>query len=154
MSEEIKDQENVVSNETESAEQQGVEDELENDFDESVLCPDESAPAQPYYAIMALDENGSTNGQLWGVGDKLMLFDKLAVAETTLKAINHPDYAIRGVTKEHLEALMQLVEQGVAELYVMAGITPKGSLEAMPLKDHQDLISKAGSPPPPPAKKP
>lgn len=124
----------------------------ENNIDMSVLCPDESAPAQPYFAIMALDEERMTNGQLWGVGDKLMLFDIHGVAEQTLHAINNPDFAIRGVTKEHLEALKQLVEQGVAELYVMAGITPQGSLEAMPLNDHLALKSKAGSPPPLPPK--
>lgn len=128
------------------AEKQDIQDALEIDF--SACCPDEHAPAQPYHAIMKVDENGSTDGTLWGQGTKLMLFADRVAAEKVLDALGHQGFALRGVTKAHLEALKMLAESGRAELFVIIGFTGRGDIEALPLAEHLERVSKAGNPPP------
>lgn len=120
----------------------------ENDVDISVLCPDADAPAEPYHAIMFVDESGNTTGDLWGQGDKLMLFESFNAAEKIVEALGNPSYQLRGVTSKHLDALQDLTEDGRATLFVIVGFTPRGDVEAMPLKEHLERKSKAGTPPP------
>ena len=118
------------------------------ELDFSVCCPDKDAPAQPYHAIMKIDDSGHADGTLWGQGEKLMLFDDIIAAQRILEAINHPEFQLRGVTSAHLEQLKKLADSGRAELYVIVGFTPGGEVEALPLAEHQARVSKAGNPPP------
>ena len=117
-------------------------------FDESVVCPDESAKAEPYYAIKEVDEAGKTTGQLWGMGGRLMIFESLLAAQKLLAALNNSSFQLRGVTAKHFQFLKQLEADGAATLFVVIGFTPKGDIEAMPLSEHLARKSKAGSPPP------
>ena len=118
------------------------------EIDFSVCCPDKDAPAQPYHAIMKIDDSGHADGTLWGQGEKLMLFDDIIAAQKILEAINNPAFQLRGVTAAHLEQLKQLADSGRAELFVIVGFTPNGEVEALPLAEHQARVSKAGNPPP------
>lgn len=122
------------------------------DIDLSVCCPDASAKADPYYALMIIDDDGNTNGQLWGMNGNLMLFDNLFVAQKIEKAINDPKLAMRGITAAHLNELKKFEENEIAKLFVIVGLTIKGSVEAVPLSEHIASRSKAGSPPPMPPK--
>ncbi|MCL2325603.1 MAG: hypothetical protein FWC40_03775 [Proteobacteria bacterium] len=117
-------------------------------FDFSVCCPDATAKAEPYHAIMFVDESGVTNGQLWGQENKLMLFEGIHAAQKLLEALNNPSYQLRGVTAAHLEALQILEADGRVQLFVIAGLTPSGDIEALPLSEHIMRRSKAGNPPP------
>lgn len=123
-----------------------------SDIDVSILCPDADAPAEPYHAIMFIDQDGVNNGDLWGQGSKLMLFESLHAAEKIVEALANPSYQLRGVTSQHLEALQNLTQDGRAELFVIVGFTPRGNVEAMPLTEHLARKSKAGNPPPLPKK--
>ena len=118
------------------------------DIDFSVCCPDASAPAEPYHAIMKIDGDGKADGTLWGQGTKLMLFDDTSAAQKIIEALADPSYQIRGVTKAHLDVLKKLEETGRAELFVIIGFTRNGQIEAMPIAEHQARVSKAGNPPP------
>ena len=120
----------------------------ECDIDWSLCCPDETAPAEPYHAIMIVDENGKTNGSLWGQGTQLMLFSNIDAAKKILEALNNPQLQLRGITKQHFAELKKLEESGRADLFVIVGFTPRGEVEAIPLAEHQASISKAGNPPP------
>ncbi len=118
------------------------------EIDWSVCCPDANAPAEPYHAIMSVDENGNTDGTLWGMGTQLMLFDDCNAANQILAAIANPSFQLRGVSKAHLSELKKLAESGRAELFVIIGFTARGDIEAMPLSEHLARVSKAGTPPP------
>ena len=122
------------------------EDTFEIDF--SVCCPGAGAPGEPYHAIMKIGEDGETDGTLWGQGTKLMLFDDHIAAQKILEALGSESYALRGVTKAHLEELKKLEASGRAELFVIIGFTGRGDIEAMPLAEHLARVSKAGNPPP------
>lgn len=119
---------------------------LEIDF--SVCCPDENAPAEPYHAIMEVDDSGNTTGTLWGQGDKLMLFDDTDAAQKIIAALANPRYKLRGVTAKHLAELKKLDATGRASLFVIVGFTARGDIEAMPLSEHLARVTKAGNPPP------
>ena len=121
-------------------------DVLEIDF--SRCCPGTDAPAEPYHAIMRVDADGKTDGTLWGQGEKLMLFDDCDAVAKFIQAIGSKDFALRGVTKAHLDELKKLEESGRVSLFVIIGFTPRGDIEAMPLKEHQARMAKAGNPPP------
>lgn len=128
-----------------------MSEEKENDalgIDFSLCCPDADAPGEPYHAIMKVDEDGKTDGTLWGQGSKLMLFNDCDAAKKIIEAIGGKDFALRGVTKAHLAELKKLEESGVAELFVIIGFTARGDIEAMPLKEHEERKAKAGNPPP------
>lgn len=114
----------------------------------SLCCPDKNAPAEPYHAIMIVDEDGKTNGSLWGQGTQLMLFDDTVAAQKIIEALKNPALELRGVTKEHLAELKKLEDSGHAELFVIIGFTARGDIEAIPLAEHQAKVSKAGTPPP------
>lgn len=118
------------------------------EIDWSLCCPDKDAPAEPYHAIMVVDEEGKTDGNLWGQGIQLMLFDDIIAAQKIIEALNNPALQLRGVTKAHLGELKKLEESGHAELFVIIGFTAMGQIEAMPLAEHQARVSKAGNPPP------
>lgn len=122
------------------------------DIDFSVCCPKADAPAQPYHAIMKIDEKGETDGTLWSQGDQLMLFDDCVAASKIIDIIGSQNFAIRGVSKEHLEALQKLQDSGRIDLFVIIGFTAHGDIEAMPLAEHQARMKKAGNPPPLPKK--
>ncbi|MBQ9818331.1 MAG: hypothetical protein IJM59_12825 [Proteobacteria bacterium] len=119
---------------------------LEIDF--SLCCPDPETPAEPYHAIMMVNDDGKTDGTLWGQGTKLMLFDDIIAARKILEALNNSSFQLRGVSKAHLGELKKLEESGRAELFVIVGFTPRGDIEAMPLAEHLARVSKAGNPPP------
>lgn len=121
-------------------------DALELDF--SACCPDSSAPAEPYHAIMSIGPDGKADGTLWGQGTRLMLFDDTSAAMKIIQALANPSFELRGVTKAHLAVLKKLEESGRAELFVIIGFTASGQIEAMPLAEHQARVSKAGTPPP------
>ena len=126
-------------------------EEMENEaleIDFTRCCPDADAPAEPYHAIMKVDADGKTDGTIWGQGDKLMLFDDCDAAKKIIEAIGGSEFALRGVTKAHLAELKKLEETERAELFVIIGFTPRGDIEAMPLKEHQARMAKAGNPPP------
>jgi len=118
------------------------------DIDFSVCCPNADAPAEPYHAIMKIDDQGNADGTIWGQGTKFMLFNDHVAAQKILEALAAPDYALRGVTKEHLEVLKKIEASGRAELFVIIGFTANGQIEAMPLAEHLARVSKAGNPPP------
>ena len=129
------------------------EEQQELSINWDVCCPDESAKAEPYYALMFVDENGKTDGNLWGMDGNLMLFDNLLVAKQLQKTINNNAISVRGVTKEHLEELKKLEDSGSAHLVVILGITVKGKIEALPLAEHSAARTSVGTPPPIPSKK-
>ena len=122
------------------------------EIDFSVCCPDASAPGEPYHAIMKVDADGKTDGTLWGKGTKLMLFDDHIAAQKILEVLGNQGFALRGVTKAHLEELKKLEASERAELFVIIGFTARGDIEAMPLAEHLARVSKAGNPPPVPKK--
>lgn len=122
----------------------------EPQLDLDICCPDENAKAEPYHAIMFIDDDGKTNGQLWGMNGSLMLFDNRLNAENILKALNNPKLQLRGVTAKHLEMLKSLEESGAAKLFVIVGVTVRGQIEAIPLAEHTEQRSKAACPPPMP----
>lgn len=126
---------------------QDVENQEALDLDFSVCCPDADAPAEPYHAIMMIGEDGKADGNLWGQGTQLMLFDDTTIALKIIELLGNPAYQLRGVTKEHLEVLKKLEESGRADLFVIIGYTAGGKIEAMPLKEHQARMTKAGIPP-------
>ena len=129
-----------------------MSEEQNNDlqFDLDICCPDENAKAEPYHAIMFIDEDGKTNGQLWGMNGSLMLFDNSLNAQNILKALNNPKLQLRGVTAQHLDMLKQLEASGSAKLFVIVGLTVLGQIEAIPLAEHMEQCSKAACPPPMP----
>lgn len=114
----------------------------------SVCCPKADSPAEPYHAIMSVDDNGETDGTLWGMGTQLMLFDDCNAANQILTALANPKFQLRGVSKAHLAELKKLAESGRADLFVIIGFTARGDIEAMPLAEHLSRVSKAGTPPP------
>ena len=118
------------------------------EIDWSVCCPKANSPAEPYHAIMSVDDNGETDGTLWGMGTQLMLFDDCNAANQILTALNNPKFQLRGVSKAHLAELKKLAESGRADLFVIIGFTARGDIEAMPLAEHTARMSKAGTPPP------
>lgn len=122
----------------------------ENQLDLDICCPDENAKADPYYAIMFIDDDGKTNGQLWGMNGSLMLFDNRLNAENILKVLDNPKLQLRGVTAKHLDMLKDLEESGAAKLFVIVGVTVRGQIEAIPLAEHTVQRSKAACPPPMP----
>ncbi|MBQ9394503.1 MAG: hypothetical protein IJU23_03170 [Proteobacteria bacterium] len=123
-------------------------DETPCEIDWSLCCPDENAPAEPYHAIMFTDDDGKTNGNLWGQGTQLMLFDSVNAAKKILEALNSPNLKLRGVTKAHFGELKKLEASGHCQLFVIDGFSPNGQIEAMPLAEHQARVTKAGNPPP------
>lgn len=135
-----------IAEEANNEEANNESDILEIDW--SVCCPKADAHAEPYHAIMSVDENGETDGTLWGMGTQLMLFDDCNAANQILAAIANPSFQLRGVSKAHLAELKKLAESGRAELFVIIGFTARGDIEAMPLAEHLARVSKAGTPPP------
>ncbi|MBR4984970.1 MAG: hypothetical protein IKY83_04445 [Proteobacteria bacterium] len=118
------------------------------DIDMSLCCPGPDARPEPYHAVMKIGEDGNTDGQLWGMGSQLMLFDDLSCAKQIIDALGDASWQIRGVTKAHLGELKKLQEAGVAQLFVIVGFVNGGRIEAMPLDEHQARMKKAGTPPP------
>ncbi len=119
------------------------------------LTPDSDAKAEPYHAIMLLDEKGgNTNGQLWTFGGRIMLFAKADDAEKILAAVESAEnhWALRGVTAVHLDALRGISAHSDIPLFVIEGFTPEGKVEAIPLDLHEATV-RAGAPPPLPPKK-
>ena len=132
-----------------------LEEEDAADVDEedpAVLTPGPDAPAEPYHAIMVVDDEGQTSGELWAHGGRLMLFENKVAAEKVLGALEGGEikYELRGVSVGHLAALKRLAAK--VPLFVVVGITPKGKVEALPLGEHIKQKMKAGSPPPLPKK--
>ncbi|MDX9721461.1 MAG: hypothetical protein RBU37_11995 [Myxococcota bacterium] len=115
--------------------------------DMSVLLPGPEAPAEPFHAIMEVDEDGNSTGQLWGFDGKLMLFESKAAAKAVLEKLADEHYQLRGVSAAHLDALQQVVADKVP-LFVIVGFNPYGKIEAMPLAEHLARKTKAGTPPP------
>lgn len=113
------------------------------------LTPGADAEAEPYHALMVVDAEGRTTGQLWTFGGKMMLFGSEEVAQKVLGALEGGEirWALRGVTARHLEALELISEGQGVELYVVRGLTPAGKVEAVPLK--VDLPLRKGTRPPP-----
>ncbi len=148
-----------MSEENEKQEVNATEEAQTLDIDESVLTPGTDVKADPFHAIMAVDEDGNTTGQLWGAGVRLMLFESLHAAKSVLKALDglkgeeQQAYELRGVSAEHLQALQKLAENDVAELFVIVGINPQGDVEALPYEEYNASKSKAGLPPPVPGAK-
>ena len=143
----MSDEEKKVSaDSSDTAEEAGTGEALDIDF--SVCCPKKDAPAEPYHAIMKIGDDGAADGTLWGQGEKLMLFDDTVAARKILEALNNPGFELRGVTAAHLVQLKKLADAGRAELFVIVGFTANGSVEAMPLAEHEARVSKAGNPPP------
>lgn len=118
---------------------------------DAVLSPGPDAPAEPYFAIMHVDAQGVTDGNLWTFGKRIMLFPDGDLAQRVAGSLNKPDgdtqYGRRGVTEAHLEAIKGLVEGTEVEVFVVIGIDPKGTIEAVPLAEHQEMLP----PPLPPA---
>ena len=129
-----------------------AQESTEAEVDMTVLLPGPDAKAEPYHAIMEVDEAGNATGQLWAHGGRLMLFESVNAAKKVLTALADEHYQLRGVSQAHLHALQQVTAEKV-ELYVVIGFTPAGKVEALPLEEHRARKAKAGSPPPlPPAK--
>ncbi len=119
--------------------------------DDAILSPGPDAPAEPYFAIMHVDAQGATDGNLWTFGKRIMLFHDGDLAQRVTDSLNKPggevQYGRRGVTEAHLEAIQKLVEGTEVELFVVIGIDAKGTIEAVPLAEHQEMLP----PPLPPA---
>lgn len=114
------------------------------------LTPGPDAPAEPYYAIMVIGEDGETTGQLWTFSGKMMVFKLLETAETVLKALDGGEtkWEIRGVSKEHLAGLRQVGAANQIPIFVVLGLTDQGKVEAVPLPNP---AMKPPPLPPPPA---
>ncbi len=102
---------------------------------------------------MQIDDSGEVSGNVWTFGNRLMLFADDASAERLMEGLGKqsPDtkYARRGVTEPHLKQVIELAEGAEVPIFVVVGITAKGTIEAIPFEEHQNAL-KAGPPPTPP----
>lgn len=104
----------------------------------NVLTPGPDAKAEPYYAIMETNKSGKTTGNVWTFGGRIMLFKDEKHAKALLESLTQTDdgsYALRGVTKEHLDHIRKLSESHKIPVFVINSIADDGTVEAVPLKD-------------------
>ncbi|OIP39468.1 MAG: hypothetical protein AUK47_09960 [Deltaproteobacteria bacterium CG2_30_63_29] len=108
---------------------------VEEERTPDALTPGPDAPAEPYYAIMVTDGEGTTTGQLWTFSGKMMVFKLEETAQTVLAAVKGGDthWEIRGVSKEHLAGLRQVGAANQIPIFVVLGLTEQGKVEAVPL---------------------
>lgn len=103
------------------------------------LTPGPKAQAEPYFAIMEIDKQGQTTGQIWTSQSRIMLFKFEADADRVVLALAQHQrshrYALRGVTRQHLEALRGISRANKVPLFLISGFTQKGQIEAHPLGD-------------------
>lgn len=110
------------------------------DSSDSILVPGPDAPAEPFYAVMHVDDEGNTDGKVWSYGKRLMLMSNRDLADKIITMLGKQDkdnkYGARGVTKGHLEAIKGSIEGSEVEIFVIENIEG-GAIEAVPIADHQ-----------------
>ena len=151
MSNDAEESKDAIENgaDDEVVEMDELDAELEADaLAEDALTPGPDAEADPYWAVM-VTEDGATTGQVWTFSGKMMLFGEKEVAEKILGALEGGEitWALRGVTERHLKALKLISEGQGVELFVVAGFTAEGKVEAVPLRIDQ---ARRNGPKPPP----
>lgn len=104
----------------------------------SVMKPGPDAKPEPFFAIMELDEEDSTQttGNVWALGTRIMLFRNEGDATAVLNSVNagQANHAVRGVSKPHLEAMKEAAAQESIEIFVVESITD-GQVEAIPIEE-------------------
>jgi hypothetical protein len=109
------------------------------DSDEKVLMPDKEAKAEPFWAIFETDDQDHATANIFSHGKRVTLFASDAVARQLVGALAEKDeahrYAVRGVTKAHLEALRAIAAKAGLELWVVTKIEPNGAVEGHPLSE-------------------
>jgi len=116
--------------------------------DPAILTPGPDAEADPYHAVMVV-EDGETTGQIWTFGGRMMLFADEELAQKIKTALEGSDFdwQLRGVTADHLDALRRLSRSREIQLFVVVGFTDTGQVEAVPIE--KDLPRRKGPKPPP-----
>lgn len=117
---------------------------------DDVLTPGPDVEGEPYWAIMHVDDDGNTDGNLWSFGKRIMLFFDREIADTLMNSVAAKDkdnkYARRGVTEAHLESIQAMVDGSDVELFVVLSLDG-GTIEAIPLAEHLDEMPPPLPPP-------
>ena len=96
---------------------------------DDVFKPGPEVPAEPYWAIMQVEENGEVSGNVWTFGNRLMIFADDASADRLLGSLGKqtPEvkYGRRGVTEAHLEQVIEpLLREEQAEKLAAGSTIP------------------------------
>ena len=118
---------------------------MSDPFDPAVLKPGPDAEADPYHAIIEADADGNSTANVWTIGERIMLFHGLELAEKMLGALpEEPKLVIRGVTAPHLAAMKILSEKNGVPILVIVGMEDD-DIEAVPLERAAESDPKGSS---------